>query len=166
MNNQNYIEGYKAFDSNFTALNNTKFKPHEHKHIDGIIKAGPINGHGFHLCTNFEDTFRFVGDNPILCEVIGFGTISTEYLDEYNGYYGIYACSDIYIKRIITREEIIKMASDLNEDRLFRLIQTYKMTDDEIKTINVINKNAKRLRIQKTIDYYHNKNKDAYREEN
>lgn len=53
-------------------------------HSNGEIKAGPIGGNGFHMCLNFEDTFRFI-ENPILCEVTGYGTISKEYIDDYNG---------------------------------------------------------------------------------
>ena len=41
------------------------------------------NGNGFHMCLNFEDTFRYI-ENPILCEVTGYGTISDEFSDEYN----------------------------------------------------------------------------------
>lgn len=159
-----YIEGYKAFNSDFTALNNIKFKVGDHKHIDGIVKAGPIGGHGFHLCKNFEDTFRFVEENPILCEVIGFGKISNEYIDYYNGYDEIYACSDIIIKRIVSREEIIQMAKNLSGYKLERLIITYKMTNEEIKEIeNNLSPQNNKKRIKKFIDYYHNNNKDAFK---
>ncbi len=162
MEKQNYIEGYKTFDSDFTTgLGNISFKETNHRHIDGPIKSGPINGHGFHICKNFEDTFRYAGENPILCEVIGFGTIGQEYTDEYNGYYDIYACSDIYIKRVIPREEIIDMALKLPTTKLERLIATYQMTDEEIEKIeenlSSYNKHTKKL-----IDYYHRGNKNAF----
>ena len=40
--NENYIEGYKAFNSDFETMNNIKFEVDMHKHIDGKIKAGPM----------------------------------------------------------------------------------------------------------------------------
>lgn len=162
MDKTNYIEGYKAFDSDFKSLNDIKFKVGDHKHIDGKIKAGPVGGHGFHLCKNFEDTFRFAGDNPILCEVIGFGTISDEYIDYYNEYDGIYACSDIIIKRIVPREEVIEMAKNLTGWRLERLIMTYRMTDEEVEILEN-NLSPYNDKIKKHIDYYHRNNKDAFK---
>lgn len=155
-----YIEGYKVFDSNFKTFNGIPFEEGAYMHVDGDIKAGPCGGHGFHLCLNFEDTFRFMADNPILCEVIGFGKISKEYIDEYNGYFDIYACSDIYIKRIVPREEIIQMAINLPDDRLERLIITYKMSDEEVKKI-LYNLDDKK-KIIKAIRYYHLGDKMAY----
>ena len=155
-----YIEGYKVFDSDFKTFNGMQFKEGMFMHVDGDIKAGACGGHGFHLCLNFEDTFRFGSDDPILCEVIGFGEISKEYKDEYNGYFDIYACSDIYIKRVISRGEIIEMAKTLSEDRLERLIITYKMSDLEINEImHNIDKKAK---ILKAVRYYHFGDKEAY----
>ena len=155
-----YIEGYKVFNGEFKTFNGMQFKEHAVMHVDGDVKAGPCGGRGFHLCLNFEDTFRFTEDNPILCEVIGFGVISPEYKDEYYGYFDIYACSDIYIKRIIPREEIIEMAKELPEDRLERFIQTYKMTDGEINQI-MSNLNRK-LKVLKAVRYYHFGDKEAY----
>ena len=103
------MKGYKAFNKDMLAMNNIKFEIGKQMHIDGPIKAGPIDGNGFHFCINFEDTFRFVSfeSNVLLCEIKAFGKISHEYCDEYNGYYGIYSCSDIILERIISREEII-----------------------------------------------------------
>lgn len=162
MNEVKFIEGYKAFDNDFTAMNNVKFSVGMHRHVDGEISSGPSKGWGFHLCKNFEDTFRFVGDNPILCEVIGFGTIGSEHIDEYNDYDGIYACSDIFIKRIIPREEIIEMATKLYDYKLQRLITTYKMTDEEIETIEK-SLTKQDQKTKKFIDYYHRGNKDAFK---
>lgn len=154
--------GYKAFTSDMLAMNDVKFSLDKPMHVDGIIKSGPIDGNGFHFCTHFEDTFRFVPfDNDIiLCEVIAYGTISNEYIDEYNGYYGIYSCSDIKIKRIISRKEIIQMASVLPEWRLLRFIQTYKLTKDELKIIRQIVLNNQNL--NNYIEYYQIDNKGVF----
>ncbi|MBQ9011176.1 MAG: hypothetical protein IJ093_00815, partial [Bacilli bacterium] len=127
-----YIEGYKAYNKDFTDKYGNKHFAGEKLHIEGEVKVGPFNGNGFHLCKKFEDTFRYVPDECILCEVIGFGKISNEYIDYYYDYDGIYACSDLYIKRVVPREEIVEMAKQLPDYRLERLIQTYSMTDEEI----------------------------------
>ncbi len=157
---KNYIEGYKAFNSDFTTMGGIKFSVGMQRHVDGPIKAGPINGNGFHLCKHFEDTFRYIRNNPLLCEVIGYGIISKEYIDEYNEYDGIYACSDLYVKRLIPREEIIEMAKELKGYKLERIIKTYTMTDEEIALIE--SNNNKKLK--KYIDYYHRGNKKSFEE--
>ena len=158
---KNYIEGYKVFDNEFKTMGGIQFSVGMHKHVAGPKKAGPSNGNGFHLCKNFEDTFRYKSNNPILCEVIGYGVISREYIDEYNEYDGIYACSDIYVKRIIPREEIIEMAKNLPEYRLQRLISTYEMTDEEISEIEKTNNTKK---IKQYTNYYHRNIKNAFKE--
>ena len=158
---KHYIEGYKVFNSDFTTMGGISFSVGMHRHVDGFIKAGPIDGNGFHLCKNFEDTFRFIRKNPILCEVIGYGIISQEYTDDYNEYDGIYACSDLYVKRVVSREEIVEMAKKLDGYRLERIIRTYDMTDEEIEEIENV-KNDKMLK--KFIDYYHRGNKKAFEE--
>ena len=131
---QNTIRGYKSFYPGLVTNNGTKFEVGKPMHLDCKITVGPVNGNGFHLCLHFEDTFRYV-ENPILCEVIGFGDISKEYKDYYNDYYGIYACSDMVIKRIISRNEVIEMAKKLCDERLERFIATYEMTDEEVKEV-------------------------------
>ena len=155
-----YIEGYKSFYPGLITNNGIKFEVGVPLHINGEIKVGPINGNGFHLCLNFEDTFRYI-ENPILCEVLGYGIISEEYNDYYNDYHDIYACSDMIIKRIIERNEIIDMAKKLNDERLKRFIMTYKMTDNEIKELLSISPSDI---IEEYIDYYHYKNKEVFKE--
>ena len=77
----NYIKGYKSFKQGLITNGDIKFEVGVPMHSNGEIKAGPIGGNGFHMCLNFEDTFRFI-ENPILCEVTGYGTISKEYIDD------------------------------------------------------------------------------------
>lgn len=154
--------GYKAFCKDMLAMNNVKFDLNKHMHVDGDIKAGPTCGNGFHFCVNFEDTFRYVPfeSDIILCEVTAYGTISKEYTDEYNGYYGIYSCSDMKIKRIIPRKEIIQMASILPEYRLARFIQTYKLTKDELKIIKKVVVNN--INLNNYVEYYQLNNKSVF----
>lgn len=158
------MKGYKAFNKDMLAMNNIKFEIGKQMHIDGPIKAGPIDGNGFHFCTNFEDTFRFVSfeSNVLLCEIKAFGKISHEYCDEYNGYYGIYSCSDIILERIIPRKEIITMASKLLEYRLKRFIQTYKLNKEELVEIRKIILNNSNL--NKYFEYYQLDNKEVFYE--
>lgn len=159
---KNYIKGYKSFNEGLVTTNNVKFEVGVPMHVDGEIRANPINGNGFHMCLNFEDTFRYI-ENPILCEVTGYGTISDEFSDEYNGYYDIYACSDMVIDRIIPREEVIEMAKDLPEYGLRRFISTYKMTEEEIKELSTINLSEE---AKGYIDYFQNNNKEAFKLKN
>ncbi len=154
----NYIKGYKSFKQGLITNGDIKFEVGVPMHSNGEIKAGPIGGNGFHMCLNFEDTFRFI-ENPILCEVTGYGTISKEYIDDYNGYYGIYACSDMIVNRIIPREEIIEMAKSLYEERLIRFIMTYKMTEKEADELLTINPSK---RLIKHIEYYQKGNTNAF----
>lgn len=154
----NYIKGYKSFKQGLITNGDIKFEVGVPMHSNGEIKAGPIGGNGFHMCLNFEDTFRFI-ENPILCEVTGYGIISKEYIDDYNGYYGIYACSDMIVNRIMPREEIIEMAKSLYEERLIRFIMTYKMTEKETDGLLTINPSK---RLIKHIEYYQKGNTNAF----
>ena len=43
------MKGYKAFNKDMLAMNNIKFEIGKQMHIDGPIKAGPIDGNGFHF---------------------------------------------------------------------------------------------------------------------
>lgn len=161
---EDYIEGYKVFQNELINEHGIAFEVGECIHTNGMVQAGLV-GNGFHMCKNFEDTFRFTDFNetPILCEVIGFGTISSEYQDDYNGYYNIYACSDMYVKRIISREEIIEMAQALNnEDRLERFIKTYKLTEKEKKQITAT-LGKYDIKVKRAIRYYQYGDKDAYK---
>ena len=155
-----FVIGYKAFNKDFTNRYGDKFKIGKIYHADGEIKWGN-NGNGFHICTNFEECFRYVDSNNfILTEVIGFGKL-IKYDDEYNGYFDMYVCENMRIIRTISRKEIIEMAKTLWEDRLYNFIRTFSLTDEEAKEIETVSKDKQK--ILKDIDYYHNGNKNAYR---
>lgn len=160
---KDYIVGYKAFENTLINRYGVEFKVGDFVSTDGPIKPGLV-GNGFHLCEHFEDCFRFVDTNQniLLCKVIGFGEISDEYEDDYNGYYGIYACSHMYIEKIMQRDEIIEMGLELSKDnRLTRFIEMFPMSDDEIlKFEERLSEYDKHLK--KTIDYYHYGNKKAF----
>ena len=153
------ILGYKAFNKDFTNRYGFKFEVGKIYSALGTIKWGQ-RGNGFHMCTNFEDCFRYYdSDNSIIAEVIGFGkTLKND--DEYYGYYDMYVCEYLKVVRVIPREEIIMMAKELPEDRLDHLICTMNLTEEETNEILAINRGNQK--IKKAIDYYHYGKKNAY----
>ena len=155
-----FVIGYKVFNGNFTNRAGFKFKVGETYHIKGTLKWGN-QGNGFHLCTNFEDCFKYISTNNfILTEVMGFGKL-IKYDDEYYGYFDMYVCENIYVIRVISRKEIIEMAKSLYEERLCKYISTFNLTDEEVNEIEKVSK--EKQKVLKAIDYYHNGNKNAYR---
>ena len=125
------IMGYKAFDSKTNNRYGMHFEESKVYKVDGDIKFGN-QGNGYHMCSRLEDTLRYVdmNDDFVIAEVIGFGDMVLSE-DEYNGYYDMYAVRNIYIKKILTRDEIIKMMLNVNENRAFRFVQFYPLSDEE-----------------------------------
>ena len=124
------ILGYKAFNKDFTNRYGFKFEVGKTYSALGTIKWGQ-RGNGFHMCTNFEDCFRYYdSDNSIIAEVIGFGkTLKND--DEYYGYYDMYVSEYLEVIRVIPREEIIKMRLETSIDRQNRFIRNYNLTEEE-----------------------------------
>ena len=129
-----FIIGYKALNEDFTNRYGTKYEIGTIYQALGEIKWGN-NGNGFHICTNFEECFRYVDSNNfILTEVIGFGKL-IKYDDEYNGYFDMYVCENMRIIRTISRKEIIEMAKSLYEERLCKFISTFNKINEEFKKV-------------------------------
>ena len=129
---------------------------------NGNVKAGN-DSHGYHFCKNMEDTFRYfdaMNDEVSVCLVRGTGIID-EYEDDYNGYYNIYASEHIEILKKLTREEIITYALNLNEIRVRRFVQGFKLTDDEIELFK--EKFSSSSNVLKYINYYQLRNIDAFK---
>ena len=80
------VTGFKAFDSKTNNRYGMHFEEKKVYSVDGNIKFGTC-GNGYHMCTNLEDTLRYVDnyDDIVIGEVVGFGDID-QYDDEYNGY--------------------------------------------------------------------------------
>lgn len=166
----NFIEGYKAIDGDYCNRFGLKFEVGKVVHIDGPIISGHNRG-GIHICKKFEDTFRYVHTDRefYLCEVIGFGEIGDEYIDDsnmYDSYYDIYACSDVYVKRIISREEIFIMAKDLAKNypwRLENFIMTYEpiSIEEAMEIKEILSKYE--TKIKKMVDYYYLGDKNVFR---
>lgn len=130
--------------------------------IEGDISFGN-NGNGFHFCKNMEDTLRYfdaTSDEVKICLVKGFGKFILEE-DDYNGYYDMYSIENIEILKILSREEIIKIALGLNELRVCRFIQSFKLSNEEIELFKEKFKNN--IRVNQYLEYYQIGNKDAFK---
>lgn len=153
------IDGYKAFNGDMSNNYGAFFKEKKYYHISGDLKFGP-SGNGFHYAKNIEDTFRYISDkeNIKIASVTGYGKIKT-YDDEYYGYYNMYVTNDIYINKILNRDEIISKIVLKGEDALKRFIVTgFRLTSDElIKIDSYITRD-----VRKYIDYYYLGHKDAF----
>ena len=133
-------KGYKAFNKNLTNRYGKQFEIGKTYTTTGKVIFGN-NGNGFHFCTNVEDTLRYFDgvDDIDITEVTSTGDVDI-YNDEYNGYYDMYSAQNITIDRIIERKELVEMflTTITSEPRVFRFIQHYKLTEEEIKNINDI----------------------------
>jgi len=155
------VFGYKCFNEDLTNRYGFKFKVGNSYKVDGIIRFG-IDGNGFHMCERFEDTLRYFDAMNLevsVCEVVGNGEIVSFY-DEYNGYYDMYAVEEISIIRKIDRDEIISMMLNVNEVRVLRFLQLYRLNEEEIKSFQDKFKNN--VMIFDVIDYYQYGIKDVY----
>lgn len=155
------VFGYKCFNEDLTNRYGFKFEIGNSYKVDGIIKFG-INGNGFHMCERLEDTLRYFDAMNLevsICEVVGNGEIVSFY-DEYNGYYDMYSVEEMTILRKIERDEIISMILDVNEFRVIRFLQLYKLNEEEIKLFQ--DKFRHNIEILDVIDYYQYGIKDVY----
>lgn len=152
------IFGYKAFDEDGTTISGDHLDEGCSYHYDGPVKFGKS---GFHMAVRLEDTIRYSSNreglkNPTIALVVCFGELDEGY-DHYNGYYDMYAASDIAIIRYLTRREIIEYALKLDYLGLARFLSLYELTEDEINLFYGFNSN-----IDKIIDYYQRGDKDAF----
>lgn len=147
------ISGYKCFNCNLENRYGFKFEVGKNYKVLGDVKFG-VNGNGFHMCKNMEDTFRYFNtfmDDVRVCHVIGYGKIDS-CGDEYNGFYEMYSVESIYIFKELSRYEILQYALSLGENRVCRFIQLFRLNSDEIELFK--DKFSNNLRILKYIAYY------------
>ena len=157
------VRGFKCFKPGLINHYGTKFEVGKIYIMPGAIKFG-INGNGFHLCKNIEDTFKYydaMNKDVEICEVIGSGKIA-EYEDDYCGYYGMYAVSQLQILRKLSREEIINIGLNLNVVRARRFVELFRLTEEEINKFIEKFKNREFIEIENVIDYYQRGNLDAF----
>ena len=155
------VLGYKCFNKNMTNRYGQKFEVGKTYSIVGKVKFGN-NGHGFHMCKRMEDTLRYfdaMKEDVIICFVLGSGEI-VSYKDEYDGYYDMFAVSNLKILKQLTREEIIMKALLLSEERVKRFISGYKLNSEEINIFK--NKFYNCVNAIETIEYYQEEKLDAF----
>ena len=153
------IKGYKCFNKDLTNRYGTQFEIGKTYKITNPIKFGK---NGFHMCTNIEDTFRYfdaINEEVSVCEVLGFGNKQI-HNDEYYGYYDMYSVEKIKIIRVIPRDEIINIELNLNEFRVTRFIQGFKLTKEEILLFK--DKFNISSQLLNAIAYYQEKDIDVY----
>ncbi len=114
-----------------------------------------------------EDTLRYSGgiNNPnIIIAKIEANNIIDEGSDEYYGFYDMYATSDLYVDKILTRKEIIEyFLNENNEYRVKRFIESYKLNEVEIELFKL--KYIDDELLTKTIEYYQEDKKEAFNSE-
>ena len=155
------LKGFKAFNNDLTNRYGQVFLEGEKYFINGEISFG-LMGNGFHFCKRLEDTLRFydaMNDKIRIAEVIGRGEIVT-FEDEYNGYYDMYAASNLEIVKILSRDEIINQYLICRDNnRVKRFVSGFRLTNEEINKME--NAHWKREDVLDAIDYYQ-KNIDVY----
>lgn len=156
------IKGYKCFNEDFTNNYGFKFEIGAKYSVkDRDIQFG-LNGNGFHMCKNMEETFIYfdaMNNNVIVCEVIGYGNFQT-IDDEYKGYQDMYSVEKIEIVRQLSREEIVNYGINLIEFRLMHFLQNFKLTKEEILLFE--QKFINNSLVLNCIEYYQKDNKKVY----
>ncbi len=127
---------YKAFNLDLTNRYDNTYK---------LNKWYSNDEPAFFFATNFEDCFRYYdSNNSLLCEIEIDG--DTEYInDEYYGMYDIGKTSAFKIVKILSREEIINMATSLSIHRKKNFIKCFELIDDEIEYFKKFIKNNSEL---------------------
>lgn len=156
------VKGYKCFNEDFTNRYGIKFEVGKIYITDSQVKFG-VNGKGFHLCKNLEDTFRYfdaINDDIKICEVIGCGNVALVE-DNYYGYYDMYSVEMLKIKKELTHDEIIGYGLNLGCIKVKRFIEGFKLTSDEINLFK--NKFKNEQDVLDAIAYYKENDKEVYK---
>lgn len=155
------LHGYKCFNKDLTNRYGMKFEVGKEYKVSGDIEFG-VDGNGFHICENVEDTFRYfdaMNDEVKVCFVKGSGEI-IECADDYYGYYGLYSVEKLEIIKLLSRNEIINLGLNLGDERVKRFLSLFKLEDEEKKLF--INKYIKCRDILDTISYYQDNDVKTY----
>lgn len=100
-----------------------------------------------------------MNEEIVIAKVIGSGEIK-EYYDDYNGYYDLYAASDLYIESIVPRNTIVNLFLNTDTLRTKRFLEGYKLTKEEIAFYKA--RFYKDDMVIRTIEYYQEGDKDAF----
>ena len=164
------MQFYKCFNKGLINNYNRKYEIGQLYYANGNIKYG-TDGYGFHVAKRLEDTLRFFAiregnqvypnDNIDIALVDCYGkydeikdSLESRYSDDYD----MFAYEYMFIKKILSREEIIDYAFKLYEERLKKFIMYYKLNDYEKAAF--IKKYQKSLDILYYISYYQDNEKD------
>ena len=153
------IKGYKVFIGNKEHFQNNAGMTCKEGQILETQKQISPKKHGYHFAKRLEDTLRFgeaINEKVVICEVTSLGDV-IEYEDDYYGYFDLYVTSKLRIDKILSRKEIIEYADSLKGSRLYRFIQTMKLTDEEAEYFK-----GRSFTIDNYIDYYHYNIEDAF----
>jgi len=157
------IKGYKCFNGDKTNRYGIPFEEGVNYHIDGEIRFGN-NGNGFHMCVHLSDVFRYFDtsdNNFCVGEVTCWGDCHLrEAPDDFEGYYEMYAFSDMRIDRFMTREDIINKMLESSYNDVRKFLRTFVCTEDEIRLF--VAKYHNDVDILSIILYYHYKNTGTY----
>lgn len=150
------IKGFKCFYSGLINAFGQQLELDKKYIYKGEIK---FRSSGYHLCTNLEDTLRYfdgMNKDVDICEVIGYPEYA-KFEDEYYGYYDMYACQGILLKKILTRDEIIEKADNMHSVAFKRFSAGYKLTKEELDYFKNKYKNDIDV-LQHLIYWYEDKN--------
>lgn len=144
------IEGYKGFNGNKTNRQGDLFEEGKTYKINGNVSFGN-NGNGFHMCTSLSDVFRYFDEDIVVAKVIGYGN-TVCYNDEYYGYYNMYAVSNLYVTKFLTRDEIITKMLKASENDTLKFLSTFALRNAEKKLF--LKKYENDEKMQRYILYY------------
>lgn len=154
------IEGYKAFNKDYTNRYGLLFKKSQEYLSCGPLEFGILSNNGFHMCKYLADVFRyFDSDNCVVAKVLGSGNYK-EYNDEYYGYYDMYVVEKIKIVKFLTRREIIDTIYQDNIFNIIKFLKTFKLNNQE--KLNFLKIYEDNIEIIKHLLYYQFGQKDIF----
>lgn len=152
------IQGYKCFHKGLIDNDGCQYEVGKVYHTKEFMEKD----HGFHVCTNLEDTLRnfdAMNSEVDIALVNCFGKLN-KFNDENYGFYDMYLAENIVIKKVLTREEIINYALNLDPESIKRFLTLFKLTEEEI--ILFQNKFINYPEVADYILYYQQNDKEAF----
>ncbi len=131
MKNIEKIEGFKAFTKGLITRQGNKLELYK---LYRIEQPPVFMSSGFHKCKCLEDTLRYFDCSNIdICKVEGYPAYTT-YYDDYTGSDEMYSCQGILLTHLMTPEEIIEEAKQMNEYRFKKFIAFYPLIQNKKNT--------------------------------
>ena len=151
-----YKVSYKAYNRGLINQFGEKFEIGKKYTVENELKW---QRNGFHFSSNLEDVFRFYPNNEELdiCQVLGSGEIQTREDTFYD--YETHYSSEITITKILSREEVIEYAKNLDDYRFCRFVSGFKLTEEEINYLM----EGRGTLVQRYVDYYQYGDENAFK---